>query len=113
MSDLTAKASRFLRSEGVIAIAMAIMSLGTFGFQIAATRLLGPKHYGALGSLMNVLLVVGVVQLGLQATAARRIASDPLHVKQIERVVLKVTNVAAAVFGALLLVTAPLSNWAL
>lgn len=102
-----------MRGEGVIAVAMAVMSLGTFGFQIAATRLLGPKHYGALGSLMNVLLVVGVVQLGLQATAARRIASDPQHVKQIERVVLKVTNVAAAAFGALLLVTAPLSNWAL
>ena len=111
--DLTAKASRSMRSEGVIAVAMAVMSLGTFGFQIAATRLLGPGHYGALGSLMNVLLVVGVVQLGLQATAARRIASDPQHVKQIERVVLKVTNVAAIAFGGLLLVTSPLVNWAL
>lgn len=113
MPDLTARASRSLRSEGIIAAAMGIMSLGTFGFQIAATRLLGPGHYGALGSLMNVLLVVGVLQLGLQATAARRIASDPQHVKQIERVVLKVTQVAAYAFGLLLLVTAPLSNWAL
>lgn len=92
---------------------MAVMSLGTFGFQIAATRILGPGHYGALGSLMNVLLVVGVVQLGLQATAARRIASDPQHVKQIEREVLKVTNNAAIGFGALLLIASPLVNWAL
>lgn len=113
MSNLRANAARSLRSEGIIAGAMGIMSLGTFGFQIAATRLLGPGHYGALGSLMNVLLVVGVVQLGIQATAARRIASDPQHVKQIERVVLKVTYVAAGVFGLLLLVSAPLSNWAL
>jgi len=113
VQDLTGKISRSIRSEGSIAIAMAIMSVGTFGFQIAATRLLGPKHYGALGSLMNVLLVVAVVQLGLQATAARRIASDPAHVKQIEREALKVTYRAALLFGAILLVTAPLTNWAL
>lgn len=113
MSQLKANAATFIRGEGAIAVAMAIMSIGNFGFQIAASRLLGPGHYGALGSLMNVLLVVGVVQLGLQATAARRIASDPQHVKQIERVVLKVTNVAAIAFGALLLVASPLVDWAL
>lgn len=92
---------------------MTVMSLGTFGFQIVATRALGPGHYGALGSLMNVLLVVTVVQLGLQATAARRIASDPGHVKQIEQVVLKVTYLTAIALGLLLLVAAPLVNWAL
>jgi O-antigen/teichoic acid export membrane protein len=111
--DLTAKVSRSLRSEGIIAVAMGIMSLGTFGFQIAATRLLGPGHYGALGSLMNVLLVVSVAQLGIQATAARRIASDPQHVQQIERVVLKFTNMAALAFGLLLIVASPFVNWAL
>lgn len=113
MSNLKVTGSRYLRSEGTIAISMAIMNLGTFGFQIAATRLLGPGHFGALGSLMNVLLVVSVVQLGLQATAARRIASDPEHVKQIERVVLKVTNLAALTFGAVLMIASPLVNWAL
>ena len=113
MPNLTAKVSRSLRSEGSIAVAMAIMSVGTFGFQIAATRLLGPGHYGGLGSLMNVLLVVSVVQAGLQTTAARRIASDPGHVKQIERVVLTVTNLAAGLFGGVLLIAAPLVNWAL
>ncbi|MGN6160843.1 MAG: lipopolysaccharide biosynthesis protein [Marmoricola sp.] len=113
MSTLRAGAAAYMRSEGTIAVSMGVMSMGTFGFQIAATRFLGPGHYGALGSLMNVLLVVGVVQLGLQATAARRIASDPQHVKQIERVVLTVTNVAALLFGGVLLIAAPLVNWAL
>lgn len=113
MPILTAKVSRFLRSEGSIAVAMAIMSLGTFGFQIAASRLLGPGHYGGLGSLMNVLLVVSVVQAGLQTTAARRIASDPAHVSQIERVVLKTTYLAAGALGGLLLIGAPLVNWVL
>lgn len=113
VSNMKSTVSSYMRSEGTIAVAMGIMSLGTFGFQIAATRMLGPSHYGGLGSLMNVLLVVGVVQLGLQATAARRIASDPEHVEQIERVLLKVTNVAAIAFGAVLLIASPLVNWAL
>ena len=40
---------------------------------------------------MDLLLVVSVVSLGLQATAARRIAADPAHVAQIEREILAVT----------------------
>ena len=45
---------------------------------------------------MNLLLVVSVVALGLQATAARRISADPDHVAQIERAILRVTYRAAA-----------------
>lgn len=102
-----------LRGEGIIAVAMAVMNLGTFGFQMAATRLLEPSQYGALGSLMNVLLVVGVVSLGLQATAARRIASEPEHVEQIERQALRVTYLGALALGGVLLISSPLANWAL
>ena len=34
---------------------------------------------------MNLVLIISVVMLGLQATAARRISADPAHVGQIER----------------------------
>ncbi len=89
---------------------MGIMNVATYGFAIIAARILGPRSYGALAGLMATLLVVSVLQLGLQATAARRIAADPAHVAQIERTVLGVTYRAAAVLGLILLALAPLLN---
>ena len=87
---------------------MGIMSVATYGFTMVAARLLGPRPYGALAALMASLLVIGVLQLGLQATAARRISADPEHVSQIERIILKVTYRSAFVLGALLLLLSPL-----
>ncbi|HEY3013960.1 MAG TPA: polysaccharide biosynthesis protein [Nocardioides sp.] len=103
-------ATRFrqaLSGPGAIAIAMGIMSVATYAFTMAAARILGPGDYGAIASLMNLLLVIGVLQLGLQATAARRITSTPDHVAQIERVILRVTYRAAWALGALLLLLTP------
>jgi O-antigen/teichoic acid export membrane protein len=59
---------------------------------------------------MATILVVAVLQLGLQATAARRIAAEPGHVAQIERTILGVTYRAAAALCVLLLVLTPLLN---
>lgn len=87
---------------------MAVMNLATYGFTIVAARLLGPQSYGALASLMATLLVIGVLQLGLQATAARRISAEPHHVAQIEKTVLGVTYRASLVLGLVLLVLTPL-----
>jgi len=102
-----------LRSGSVVAVAMAVMNVATYGFQLVSARVLGPQPYGAFAALMNTLLVVTVLQLGLQATAARRIAADPAHVQQIERVVLAVTYRAALVLGAALLLASPLIDRAL
>ena len=93
---------------GSIAVAMAIMNVSTYGFTMIAARLLGPRSYGALASLMATLLVITVLQLGLQATAARRIAAEPEHVAQIERTILGVTYRASLALGVLLLVLTPL-----
>ena len=82
---------------------MAVMNVATYGFTMIAARLLGPQAYGALASLMATLLVITVLQLGLQATAARRIAAEPEHVAQIERTILGVTYRAAVALGVLLL----------
>lgn len=96
-----------LRGSAGIAAAMGVMNVATYGFQLVAARLLGPQAYGGFASLMALLLVVSVLQLGLQATAARRIAAEPHHVAQIERQILRVTYRAALALGALLLVLAP------
>lgn len=86
------------------------MNISTYGFTIAAARLLGPQSYGALASLMATLLVVGVLMLGLQATAARRISAEPEHVGQIERSIMTLAYRASATVGVVLLVLAPLTN---
>ena len=110
MASSTRRLTALLGGGGVIAVAMAIMNVATYGFTMVAARLLGPGSYGAFASLMATLLVVGVLQLALQATAARRIAAEPEHVAQIERTILGVTYRAAAALGVLLLVLTPLLN---
>src|SRR4249919_4010267 len=104
------KVQEFLRSEGSIAIAMGVMSVAAYAFTMVAARMLGPEKYGAIASLMNVLLVIGVLSLGLQATAARRISAEPEHVAQIERVILSVTYRAAFILGGVLLLLSPVLN---
>ncbi len=97
----------FVRSSAGIALAMAITNISTYGFQLVAARTLGPSEYGAIASLMAVLIVLAVLQLGLQATAARRIAGQPGHVAQIERAILRVTYRASLALGVLMLMLAP------
>lgn len=97
-----------MRSGTSIAIAIGVMNVATYGFTMVAARLLGPQKYGALASLMAMLLIFGVLQLGLQATAARRIAAEPDHVGRIEHSIMAVTYRAALALGALLVLAAPL-----
>lgn len=98
---------RLLRSTAGIAIAMAVMNIGTYAFQMVAARMLGPSQYGAVASMMALLMVLSVVQLGLQATAARRISAEPGDVAAIERTVLLTTWRAALILGLLALAAAP------
>jgi O-antigen/teichoic acid export membrane protein len=102
-----------LTGSGQIAVAMMVMNVATYGFTMSAARIIGPAAYGAFFALMNLLLIISVVQLGLQATAARRISADPAHVGQIEREILRVSLRAGLVLGAVLLVGAPVVNRAL
>ena len=97
-----------IRGPGVIAVAMGVMNLATYGFTMLAARLIGPQAYGAFASLMATLLVIGVLQLGLQATAARRISAEGHHVGAIERSVLQVTYRAALLVSVVLLLLTPL-----
>ncbi len=89
---------------------MGVMNVATYGFTMLAARILGPQAYGALAGLMATLMVISVLQLGLQATAARRISADPEHVDQIESIILRVTYRSALGLGLILLLLSPLLN---
>lgn len=103
----------FLTGSGQIAVAMMVMNVATYGFTMATARIIGPVSYGAFFALMNLVMIVSVVMLGLQATAARRISADPAHVGQIESEILRVSFRASLLLGGVLLLGAPLVNRAL
>jgi O-antigen/teichoic acid export membrane protein len=96
-----------LRGGAGLAVAMGVMNVASYLFTILAARLLGPRDYGAFAALMGLLLVITVASLALQATAARRIATTPGHVHQIEHVILRVGGLAALGLGLLCLVLSP------
>jgi len=95
-----------LRGSAGLAIATVLMNMATYGFQMVAARLLGNEKYGGIASLMNLLLIIGVFQLGLQATAARRVASAPGDVHEIEQAIKVVSYRTAAILGVVMLLLA-------
>ncbi|WP_181310686.1 polysaccharide biosynthesis protein [Nocardioides campestrisoli] len=110
MTGLMGRVSTLMRSGAGIAIAMGIMNVGSFGFNFVALALLGVAEYSGVAVMMGLLLVLSVASLGLQATAARRISSDPEHVAQIEAGILRITYRMAFGLGALLLLLTPVIN---
>lgn len=100
----------FLTGSGQIAVAMMLMNVATYVFTMTTARIIGPASYGAFFALMNLVMILSVVMLGLQTTAARRISADPHHVGQIEREIVRVSLRASLLLGAVLLLAAPLIN---
>lgn len=98
----------WLVGSGVIAVAIGVMNVSTYGFTIVSARLLGPRGYGELAALMGLLLVLSVVALGLQATGARRVAAEPATRERIEHQILAASYRAALVLAALCLLATPL-----
>ncbi|MFB9314858.1 lipopolysaccharide biosynthesis protein [Nocardioides plantarum] len=96
-----------LRGSGGLAIAMLVTNVATYGFQVVSARLLGPVEYGAVAGLMAFLLVLSVLQLGTQATAARRIAADAGHVAVVERSVLRLSYLVGAALTLVVLAASP------
>lgn len=99
--------SGLLRGTMLIAVAMAVQNLSTYGFTIIAARLLGPSEYGALAAVMGLLLVVNVVSLGLQATGARRVSASPGDRDPIAADMLTATYKSALAVGVLCLLSVP------
>ncbi|MER6973600.1 oligosaccharide flippase family protein [Nocardioides sp. NPDC000445] len=100
--------SALIRSSGFLAVCIMVTNVATYGFQIIAARILGPGQYGGVASMMSLLLVVGVVQLGMQATASRRVTETPGQERVIEQTVLRATYRAAIVVGIVMLAASPL-----
>ena len=110
VSRTAAETTRKLRSASIIAVAMGIMNISTYGYTVLAAHTIGKEAYGAFSALMGALLVISVLSLGLQATGARRISAHPDQVIAIERVVLGVGLRSALVLGGLCLLLAPVLN---
>lgn len=96
-----------LRGGGGVAAGVLVMNVTTYGFTIACAHILGPTDYGALAAWMNVLLVVNVGFLGLQATAARRLSSGEHALDDVEPHLVRLTLVTSFVLGAALIVLTP------
>ncbi|MDZ5661897.1 oligosaccharide flippase family protein [Nocardioides sp. S-58] len=93
-----------------VAVATSVMNIATYGFTMLAARIIGPSEYGALAACLSLLIVLQVGALGLQATAARRIAVDRGNVAAIERTVLSLTTRVSLVAGVVMLVLCPVIN---
>lgn len=92
----------------VVAAATIAMNVASYGFTIVAARIIGPSEYGAFVACLSMLIVLQVFSLGLQATAARRIAADPGDVASIERTVLALALRVALAVGVVLALGIPL-----
>jgi O-antigen/teichoic acid export membrane protein len=103
-------ASARIRGGGGVALAMLVLNVTTYGFTIASAHILGPTDYGALAAWMNLLLVVNVGSLGLQATAARRLSSGEHDLDDVEPHLVRLTLVSAFALGVVLLVLTPVIN---
>jgi len=102
-----------LRGGGAVAAGMFVLNLTTYGFTIAAAHILGPDDYGALAAWMNLLLVVNVGALGLQATTARRLSAGGHDLGELEPQLVRLALISALVIGVLLVALSPLINAAL
>ncbi|MFC7359520.1 lipopolysaccharide biosynthesis protein [Nocardioides astragali] len=107
MGDETGLATRRSFDGSAVAVATSIMNVATYGFTMIAARIIGPSEYGAFAACLGLLIVVQVGALGLQATAARRIAVDRGNVAAIESAILSLTTKVAGGAGVLMLMLAP------
>ena len=90
-----------------VAVATSVMNVATYGYTMLAARIIGPSQYGAFAACLGLLIVVQVAALGLQATAARRIAVDRGNVAAIERAILSLTTRVSLCVGLVMLLLVP------
>jgi O-antigen/teichoic acid export membrane protein len=113
ISDVTAPSSVRTRRTfdgSAVAVATSLMNVAAYGFTMLAARIIGPVQYGAFVACLSLLIVVQVVALGLQATAARRIAVDHGNVAAIEQAILALNLKVSLAVGTLLCVLVPVIN---
>ena len=72
-----AAARRFWRQAGLLVLALGVLNGSNYVFHVVVSRLLGPSSYGALASLLAVILVLSVPFTVLQTVIAQRTAALP------------------------------------
>ncbi|WP_439939398.1 oligosaccharide flippase family protein [Nocardia sp. N13] len=110
MTASTTGRSRRVFDGSAVAVATSVMNVATYGFTMLAARIIGPSQYGAFVACLSLLIVVQVAALGIQATAARRIAVDRSHVAAIEHAILSMTIKVALGVGLLMVLLIPAIN---
>jgi O-antigen/teichoic acid export membrane protein len=101
---------RATTTEGVvIAAAIMVMNVTTYGLTVAAAHLMGPVGFGEFSAVMGILMVLNVLALGLQATGARRVAvSGDGGRERVEHELRRAALRGGAGLAALTLLAAPL-----
>src|SRR5437763_13984890 len=61
----------------VLFLATTVLNVGNFGFHVLESRALGPQRYGALGSMLGLLVLVNVPMSAIEVSLTRRVASTP------------------------------------
>ena len=100
MANVIRPAANGKTGGATVAFGMMGMNLAAYGLTLVAARSLAPREFGALTALLGILLVGNVASLGLQATAARRLAVDPDHAAEIIGVTTRVTVLVASAVAA-------------
>ncbi|TDD59176.1 polysaccharide biosynthesis protein [Kribbella antibiotica] len=112
MNSVTEPRLSFLRSATVVAVGMAIMNVAAYGFTLIGTHRLVPEQFGAITALLGLLLIGNVASLGLQATGARRLATEADD-GSLAHAMLQAGRRTAAGLAAVCLLATPLLMWLL
>ncbi|MDQ1304655.1 MAG: hypothetical protein QG671_482 [Actinomycetota bacterium] len=65
-----------LRGAGIVAISLGLVQVFGYLLNVAGARLLTQSEFGALASLLNLVIIGNVVAFGLQAVAARLVVTS-------------------------------------
>ncbi|MFV0462362.1 MAG: oligosaccharide flippase family protein [Nostocoides sp.] len=68
-----------VRGGLVVAVGLGVTNVTAYAYTILAARLLGPVGYGTVAALLGLVIIGNVFSLGLQATGARRLATQRGH----------------------------------
>lgn len=102
-----------VRGPVLVGLAMTFTNVCAYVFVVAAIRWLSPTEYGQVGAMMALLLVTGVVQMGLQASAARAAATAHLPLSQVREATIRSGLRAAAILLVGGFCVSPLLAWML
>ncbi|MCL3837385.1 lipopolysaccharide biosynthesis protein [Aeromicrobium duanguangcaii] len=95
-------------SGSIVAVAMMVMNVATYGFNLVAARLLVPAEFGALTALLSLILIANVVALALQASIARRISVHPGQALQIVHTASRVALAVSLLVGLVTALSSPI-----